>query len=155
MQTETIFRALLASIVILGASSFTGKQITIPAETSLKVKVSEVKSAEGNVHILLFNQAAGFPTNPAMAYKHVKCKAASGEVIITIDKIPAGTYSIVAFHDKNVNEEFDKSWFGSPKEDYGFSNIPDEYCGTPSFQQTSFVVNQTASTISVKLISIQ
>ncbi len=154
MQTQSIFKTVLAVAVMLVMYSFTANKFQTPNEISLKVKVSSVKTAEGNIHVLLFNQAVGYPTNPAKAFKHIKGKATAGEVNITIDKLPAGTYSIVAFHDKNANEEFDKSWFGSPKEDYGFSNIPSEFCGTPSFQQTSFVVNPASNSVTVKLMNL-
>lgn len=97
----------------------------------------------------------GFPANEEMAYRHVKYKAAKGEVTLEMANIPFGKYAIVSFHDFDGNQRFDKSWFGSPKEDYGFSNIPSEYCGTPSFQQTSFEVNTTNNSISVKLMHIK
>lgn len=149
-----VLKIFLVSGVLLGISSFTSEKNRIAEASMLKVKVTGVKSKEGNVHVLLFDQATGFPSNAAKAYKHVKAEANTGEVTIVIDKIPFGTYSIVAFHDKNSNEEFDKSWFGSPKENYGFSNIPGEYCGTPSFQQTSFKVNQKSSSIAINLMNV-
>ncbi len=151
MKKQTIFKTLLAFAVILGASSFTF-QSTL---TTLKVKVTGIRSADGDVHVLIFNKAMGFPMNEEMAYRHVKCKVAKGEVTIDMANIPSGKYAIVSFHDFDSNNRFDKSWFGSPKEDYGFSNIPGEYCGTPSFQQTSFDANATNSSISVKLMNIK
>jgi len=155
MKAQNIFNTLLTFAVLLGASAFTVNQVSETAEASLKVKVSGVKTTEGKIHILLFNQAIGFPANPAKAYKKVTVKATSGEVTTTIGMLPAGKYSIVAFHDKNGNDAFDKSWFGSPEEDYGFSNIPGEFCGTPSFQQTSFEVTLSANAITVKLINVE
>jgi uncharacterized protein (DUF2141 family) len=151
----TILTIFLVSGVILGISSFTSEKYRIAEVSTLIVKVTGVTSKEGKVHVLLFNQATGYPTNEAKAYKHVKAQANANELTITIDKIAYGTYSIVAFHDKNSNEEFDKSWFGSPKENYGFSNIPGEYCGTPSFQQTSFSVNQKTSIVTINLMNVE
>ena len=148
-------KVILMYFIVIGASSFTPKHHSKTSETSLQVKVSGIKSATGDVHVLLFNNPTGFPDNPAKAYKHLKGKAIVGELILTMGKIPSGTYSIVAFHDKNSNDHFDKSWFGSPREDYGFSNIPNEFCGTPSFQQTSFIVNQSSNTVSVKLMNVK
>ncbi len=126
----------------------------VPAHL-LKVTVAGVRSADGYVHVLLYNNATGYPQNPAMAYKHMKVKAAKGQVAVGVESLPAGSYSIVAFHDQNSNNEFDKSWFGSPREDYGFSNVPGEFCGTPSFQQTSFQLGEGEQTVSVKLISVK
>ena len=97
----------------------------------------------------------GFPMNEEMAYRHVKCKAEKGEATLDLPNIPSGKYAIVSFHDFDGNNRFDKSWYGSPKEDYGFSNIPGEFCGIPSFQQTTFVVNEASNSISLKLMNIK
>lgn len=148
---KAFLKTLLAFAVILGASSFTF-QSTL---TTLKVKVTGIRSADGDIHVLIFNKATGFPMNEEMAYRHVKCKAAKGEVTIDMANIPSGKYAIVSFHDFDGNNRFDKSWFGSPKEDYGFSNIPNEFCGTPSFQQTCFEVSATNSSVSVNLMHIK
>jgi uncharacterized protein (DUF2141 family) len=107
------------------------------------------------VFVLLFNQAIGFPMNQAKAYKKLKGKVDGSKVSLMAENLPAGKYAIVAFHDANSNDNFDKSWLGSPRESYGFSSIQDEFCGTPSFQQTSFEVNGKANTVSVKLTSIK
>lgn len=152
---QPIFKIILLCAAIIGVSSFTEGPFICGVEPFLKVKVSGVKGYEGNIHILLFDQAVGFPTNPAKAYKHIRSKVSLGEVSVTIENVPFGTYAIVSFHDRNSNEIFDKSWFGSPKEDYGFSNIPGEYCGTPSFQQTSFRVDQGANEVEIKLINVE
>ena len=148
---QTFLKTLLAFAVILGASSFTFQS----THTSLRVKVTGIRSADGDIHILIFNKAMGFPMNEDMAYRHVKCKAAKGEVTLDMANMPSGKYAISSFHDFDGNNRFDKSWFGSPVEDYGFSNIPGEYCGTPSFQQTSFDVNAASNSVSVKLMSIK
>ncbi len=151
MKNRIIFKTLLAFSVILVASSFTFQS----GLTTLKVKVTGIRSADGDIHVLIFNKPMGFPMNEEVAYRHVKCKAAKGEVTLDIPNILFGKYAIVSFHDFDGNNRFDKSWFGSPKEDYGFSNIPGEFCGTPSFQQTSFVVNETNNSVLVKLMNIK
>jgi uncharacterized protein (DUF2141 family) len=154
MKKLTAILPIMFFVFIAGTTPPMQQYATPSNESSLKVKVSGVKSTAGYVHVLLFNQAMGFPTNSAKAYKHVKAKAVPGEVTINVDNIAYGTYSIVAFHDTDADGEFDRSWFGSPQEDYGFSNIPGEFCGTPSFQQTSFRFAQASSTIAVKLMNV-
>lgn len=151
-KMQIVSRVVLTFGIMLGLYAFTYKP---SANTTLSVTVSGVKSADGNVHVLLFNNAVGYPSNPDKAYKHIQTRTAKGEVVLKIDNVPSGTYSIVSFHDKNNNGAFDKSWFGSPREDYGFSNIPREYCGTPSFQQTSFTVSEKSNDIKVKLINVE
>ncbi len=146
---------MLVSALAFTITAFTFNQTASTPSSTLKVNVTGITNGEGDIHLLIFNKPMGFPTNEEAAYRHIKQKAASGQISIALADLPNGTYSIVAFHDRNGNQRFDKSWFGSPKEDYGFSNIPGEFCGTPSFQQTSFVVSQTNSSITVKLINIK
>ncbi len=150
-KMQIISKVVLTFGIMLGLNGFTSNKTVNP---SLSVTVSGVESSSGNVHVLLFNNATGYPINPDKAYKHLKAKAVKGQVVLEINNIPSGKYSIVSFHDKNSDGEFNKSWFGSPREDYGFSNIPYEFCGTPSFQETSFSVSEKSKNITVKLINV-
>jgi uncharacterized protein (DUF2141 family) len=145
----------VGKIIAVVAVIFLSSSFTQPGgPVGFKVKVTSIRSAQGSIHVFLFNSAAGYPTNHAKAYKHLVSKAATGEVTFSVGDIPEGTYSIVAFHDKNGNNSFDKTWYGSPKEDYGFSNIPGEFCGTPSFQQTSFKVSAQTNSVTVNLMNM-
>jgi uncharacterized protein (DUF2141 family) len=148
-KMQNFLKIMLLTGTMTALLSFTTKS---SENASLNVTVSGIQNSEGTIHVLLFNNATGYPANPKKAYKHSKVNAVKGNVDLQIANIPTGTYSIVSFHDKNNNGQFDKSWFGSPKEDYGFSNIPNEFCGTPSFQQTSFSVNEKNNSVSIKLM---
>lgn len=141
---------LLALGISVLATSFT-KEKTVTT-SSLNVSVSGIPSVLGNVYFLIYNQAIGYPSNPEKAYKKVITKVTGANQIVVIENLPSGNYSIVAFHDKNANNEFDKTWYGSPKESYGFTNTPNNFCGTPSFQQTSFQYNGKVETVKIQLI---
>ena len=146
---KTLFVVIIASLAITSNYSQTEKQ---DGNTSLKVEIGNLQSNTGRVTILLFNNAKGFPVNPDLAYKIIRVEISKNKATTNLKGIPNGLYAIVVFHDENVNDKFDKSWFGSPKESYGFSNTPVEFCGTPSFDQTSFVLNNEPKTISINLI---
>jgi uncharacterized protein (DUF2141 family) len=147
MKTVSILLVALGMSVL--TTSFTKKNY-FPNST-LTVTVSGFTSASGNICVLLFNQSAGFPTNPDKAYKVIKTKVVSGAQDISIPDLPQGKYSVVVFHDKNANEKFDKNWLGMPKESYGFTNIPSDYCGTPSFEQTSFQISGNSHAVTIYL----
>ena len=55
--------------------------------------------------------------------------------------LPNGTYAIGIFVDVNYNNEMDRTFFGVPKEQYGFSNDAKGSFGPPSFKQASFTVS--------------
>jgi uncharacterized protein (DUF2141 family) len=121
----------------------------------LRITVEGIPSIKGQVYVLLFNQAIGFPMNQTKAYKKLKGKVSGATLTLTTENLPTGKYAIVAFHDANSNDALDKNWLGSPRESYGFSSINDEFCGTPSFQQTAFEVNEKSGSVVVKLTSIK
>ena len=53
--------------------------------------------------------------------------------------IPAGTYGLSAFHDKNDNGKLDTNFVGMPTEDYCASNNARGFMGPPSFSDAKFV----------------
>jgi uncharacterized protein (DUF2141 family) len=118
----------------------------------LTVKVTNLASTHGKLYVLVYDQQAGFPTNPAKALRKVEAKMTSTSPEIAITGLPVGKYAFVVFHDKNANGKLDKGWFGSPQEAYGFSNLPSDFCGTPSFQQTVVDFDAAHAVIAIKLI---
>lgn len=147
---QKVIILLLALGISVLTSSFTKERRV--NTSSLSVSVSGIPSVSGNVYFLIYNQAIGYPSNPEKAYKKVITKVTGANQNVVIENLPSGNYSIVAFHDKNANNEFDKTWYGSPKESYGFTNTPNNFCGTPSFQQTSFQYDGKTATVKIQLI---
>jgi uncharacterized protein (DUF2141 family) len=146
---KTILVFIMLTLAVSSNYGQTGKH---NKETSLTIEIGNFPNNSGKAVILLYNSAKGYPVNPDLAYKINKTKISNNKASATWTGIPKGDYSISAFHDENDNSEFDKSWFGSPKESYGFSNIPGEFCGTPSFSQTSFKVGDEPKEIVIQLI---
>lgn len=146
---KQILVLLIATFGFTSNYSQTEKQ---DGNTSLTVEIGNLQSNKGKVTILLFNSTKGFPVNPDLAYKIIHVDISKNKAITNWKGIPKGLYAISVFHDENGNNKFDKSWFGIPKESYGFSKIPTEFCGTPSFEQTSFELKSEPKTITINLI---
>jgi uncharacterized protein (DUF2141 family) len=118
----------------------------------LHVSVSNLPAADGKVYLLVYNAATGFPSNPDKAYRVVSKAPEAQTASLTVGNLPHGRYAIVAFHDRNGNAKMDKSFWGSPREPYGFSNIPGEFCGTPSFEQTAVIFDAQHTSLSINLM---
>ncbi len=58
------------------------------------------------------------------------------------ETVPEGTYSIIAHHDRNGNDAFDRPVFGLPVEPYGYSNGAWTSAGLPEFAAVAFRVGQ-------------
>ena len=105
---------------------------------SIEVEVSGVRNIRGDICLLLFNSADGFPDKYEKAFKLLKVPAQKGAVSAEFSQIPSGTYGISVLHDENRNEKIDKNWLGIPKEQYGASNNARATFGPPSFKAAQF-----------------
>ncbi len=117
-------------------------------ELSLKIKILNVIPDKGTVNIALFD-STGFrqKSNPVVS----KTVAAGNDsiVIVTMNKIPAGRYSIAVFQDTNSNNQLDRMAFGIPAEPFGFSNNPDSK-RPPKFDDAAILTEKTGE-VTIKL----
>lgn len=126
----------ILSIVLL-AICFGFKDATPP---SLVVKFSGLRSDDGWVRLILFNQGDGFPK------EHDKCVLTKNVLLreegntINLGELPPGEYAIAVIHDENGNEKFDFNFIGIPKEGYAFSNNAKALFGVPKFDNAKFAL---------------
>ena len=121
-------------------------------QANLTVDLTGVKERKGKLQVALFNSAEGFP-NDAKPYRaEVLNITANNELRVVFKDLPAGEYSVAAYHDENSNGKLDKNLVGAPTEDYGFSN---DTRGTrlkaPSFEDTKFTVAREDAQVSIEI----
>ncbi len=105
---------------------------------NLKVTISSLHNNNGVVLVSLFRNENGFPDNAAKAYGKEIAFIAEKKAIIFFKNVPPGTYAVAILHDENNNRKMDKTYFGLPKEGYGFSNNASAPFGPPSYKKASF-----------------
>jgi uncharacterized protein (DUF2141 family) len=88
----------------------------------LTVKVTDITGKDGQIVIALFTKADGFPAEIAKAAK--TATVALDKPTYTFEKLPAGKYVVVVFHDRNKNGKVDQSLIGVPIEPIGLSHHP-------------------------------
>ncbi len=103
------------------------------AQHSLEVRVEGVESQEGTIQVALFTSREGFLKN-SEAYRTASAEARKGSTHLVFENLPAGTYALAVFHDRNDNSKLDTNWLGIPKEPMGFSNAGMKAFGPPSFE---------------------
>jgi uncharacterized protein (DUF2141 family) len=134
----------LITLIILGFFGITG-----PEQGTLEVEVSNIKSMEGYVYLQIFSNEDDFMKNPT---KRAMVKFIEGEsVILKVEDLPFGNYSVSIMHDQNMNGEMDSGTFGIPKEGYGFSNNAKGMFGPPSYEDTQFTFDKNMK-LSIDLI---
>ena len=114
----------------------------------LKIKVENIGKMEGELRICLGNKKKDFLKK---CYQFQSVKVTQKEMWIIFKNIPTGKYVINIYHDEDNNGELNTNGlFGSPSEDYGFSNNPKSLFGPPSFKKCLFDINSNTE-ISIKL----
>ncbi|HRG45776.1 MAG TPA: DUF2141 domain-containing protein [Leptospiraceae bacterium] len=116
--------------------------------TKLTIRVQGIKNKKGTINIALFKSDTDFNQEK---FTYVSRTPADSNGIIIFDKIDYGNYSVAVYHDENENQKLDRNFIGMPKEGYGFSNNVKGKFGPPAFKDTSVIMNQTETNLSIQL----
>ncbi|NUN69277.1 MAG: DUF2141 domain-containing protein [Bacteroidetes bacterium] len=137
--------ALLIIILSLSlqSSPAQGKQ-------SMTISINGLREAKGQVMVFVYNNADDFPTKRDKAFRAKKVPVTGAAIEVTFDDVPDGTYGVAVYHDENMNDKMDRSWYGMPKEGYGASNDAKGSFGPPSFDDAKFTF--PAATKSIPII---
>ena len=133
-------RKVFAALCLLAIAGVTWAADGDERAATLRVTVENLKNAKGQVVIALFANKQDYLKKPV------------GEAAVGISEelmsetefrdLPAGTYAIAAYHDKNKNGDLD-TFLVVPREDYGFSNDARSPFGPPSFKSAAFEFDAT------------
>lgn len=117
----------------------------------LSVNLNQIAHANGSLMVALFDEANAdnFPDKDQLQGQKVTAQA--GTMTVVFKDLPAGRYAVACYHDENDNGKLDKSFFGAPKEGYGFSNNAEANFGSPSFAAAAFDLNNDSAPIDITL----
>ena len=139
---------LLAMATLLVASLSTGHP---PPAGALTVRVTSLRSNNGQVGCTIYNSAKGFPTNSTAALQRRWCPIANAASTCTFDPIPAGTYAVACIHDENKNGKLDTGLFGIPTEGTVVSNHAKGFMGPPSFDKAKLSFAGVATALDLRM----
>ena len=117
----------------------------------LTVRLSQLRSNNGQVGCMLYNSARGFPTDSSAALQRRWCSIANSASACAFDPIPPGTYAVACFHDENKNGKCDTGLFGIPTEGTVVSNHAKGFLGPPSFDKAKFSFSGAASDLQLRM----
>ncbi len=129
-----------------GAAAFLAMQLAGAAD--LTIVIDDVKLAQGNVMVAVFNSEGNFLKAPA---KTGGAPAAAAGNTVVIKDLPEGEYSFSVYHDANGNGKLDKNLLGIPTEDYAFSNNAVGKMGPPSYASAKFALPAAGASMRVSL----
>lgn len=123
---------------------------------SLRGKVSViiegVRERSGEIGVLLFDRAEGFPDDSRVCVQHRVVPAKTGRIILDFEGLPFGTYAVAVIHDVNGNRKVDTNLLGIPKEGYGFSNNARSLFRAPRFHDAAFAHDKPAALVRIDMI---
>jgi uncharacterized protein (DUF2141 family) len=115
------------------------------------VRVVNVKESVGLITVELYrNDPDGFLNKRGRAARHrFAANAPATEVCVQAPE--AGQWAMVAYHDENANEKFDKGTFGIPVEPFGVSQNPKIRLAPPPIEKALFEVAESGATVEIVL----
>ncbi|MBV6647439.1 MAG: DUF2141 domain-containing protein [Cyclobacteriaceae bacterium] len=139
-------RTLIIAVGILVALGIT---LIASGQSRVDIEVKEVGSDEGQVIIMLFDNADSFSNRTPV--KRAVVPAKKGNVNHSFYDVQEGEYAVMVAHDKNKNNVIDKNFVGFPKEPVGASNMM--RFGKPSFEKSKFKVGSSNIELEVRFMN--
>lgn len=135
----------LLKSALCGAAFLTMK---LAGAAELTIHVDDLKTANGNVMIAVFDTEASFLKAPSKT-RGAPASVAGNKVVFK--DLPEGDYAFAVYHDANSNGKMDKNALGIPTEDYAFSNEALGKMGPPSYERAKFALPAAGATVRVTL----
>ena len=127
---------LVIALALIAASSVLAGPTSADGDTpAIHITVENLKNDKGQIVIAIFSNKQDYLKKPVGEAAVPIGEDKTGEA--TFRDLPAGTYAVAAYHDKNANGDLD-TFLVVPREDYGFSNDARSPFGPPSFKSASF-----------------
>ena len=132
--------------------------LALPAsadETSLRLELSGLDGAAGNVHIAVYDNPDDWLGENTVTASVVDIEAArDGELVVAELSLPPGNYAISIFYDKNNNGELDSNFIGIPKEPVALSNNAKAKFGPPKYKDAVFALGEEGLTQRIAITAI-
>ena len=145
-------RAVLCAAIVGTTSLATSSSVAdSPPSAVLAVRVTNLRSNDGQVGCLLYGSAKGFPKDPSAALERLWSPIDQKSAVCRFASMPAGIYAVASFHDENKNGKLDTGAFGIPTEGTVVSNHAKGFMGPPSFEKAKFSLAGSATEIELRM----
>jgi len=118
------------------------------AELTLKVTLEGGEPGEGEFVVGLFDTEDSWLKE---VVREIRVPVGEdGTAEISFDALPAGTYAISTYQDRNLNGKIDTNFVGIPKEPYAFSNEARGMFGPAKFKDAAFELVESDETVAIR-----
>ncbi len=129
---------VLACIALALALSVADAGDAAPAVAGIHIRVTGLRSSNGQVICTLFDSPGGYPSDDSRSIAQRIAPVKDRTADISFEGVRPGKYAFVMFHDENANGRFDFNALGMPREGYAFSNNVRPLFSAPSFKAAAF-----------------
>ena len=136
------------TVIVLALLFFSASAI---AQSAQSVVIENPGKKKGKLYIGWYNKAGDFRKPDKAVFEKIVTVAGSETVSVSFENVSPGTYAIALFLDENDNGKIDTNFLGIPREKYGFSNNIYPLMRPATFKESSFLVNGTEKTITIRL----
>jgi uncharacterized protein (DUF2141 family) len=129
----------------------TAQAIPVSTEkTTLTIDITDIKGQSGSLRVSVFAAPEGFLSDDSKALAKTAIPAAGPAHRLTFS-LPPGRYAVAVLHDGNDNARLDTNFLGIPSEGYGVTNNPKPRFRAPRFQEATFELAPSGTTLTVSL----
>jgi len=119
---------------------------------TLTVKVTGAHDASGKIRVLVFDRGPVTDGANVVAQKWIPASPQGSTAVF--ERLPYGSYAVLAHHDVNGNGNLDREQPGGPPaEPVGNSNSHGPSMGPPTYQDSRIVLDREALEIEIPLTS--
>ncbi len=140
-------RPLLMLAIVLLPLAALAEEPAAEAADRITFTVTGLKSDKGTLRCGLFPEDSWMENSVGSA----DAKVENARAVCEFEDLPAGTYGINAYHDKNDNGRLDVGFMRIPKEDYAASNNARSSFGPPKIEDARFVYEGGLLELSAKI----
>lgn len=142
----------LIGLLVIGACASTKLLLDKgPQSGDLEVRVEGIEHMEGSMRFALFGSPEGFPSDHGLA-ERIETMAITDSVMVwSVSEVPTGLWAVAVLHDEDGNGEMGTGWMGRPSEGWGASNDARGSFGPPSFEDASFEMPASGTSIVIQL----
>jgi uncharacterized protein (DUF2141 family) len=119
--------------------------------TELRITINNVLPQQGDLLVTLFDQAQGFPDQPAAGQPSMKVKPTGKTVQLSFSGLAEGRWAVMVLQDLNGNGRADYNLVGFPKEPYGASNNKLPKLAPPKFEEALVQVGAQGAAVTIEL----
>jgi len=144
---------LAVTLAIAGGLTVSGEiGAQSPTPGDITVVITNLRSADGEILISLYDKAEGFPNDrDAIIRTAAVVPDASGEITTVFKDLPHGEYAVAVLHDEDNSQGMTFGRFHLPKEGYCFSNNVKVRFKPPKFKKTKFTLDGDGVTQTLRM----